>query len=275
VAFVLDLTQLKRTEAELSAANARLTAALARERNIAVSLQRSLTQMPPQDAFPGLQVHAIYEPAWEEADVGGDFMDAFPLDEEHLAVVVGDVSGKGLGAAARTAEIKYTLRGMLYERRSPAAALTALNDYLSEAGRRDSEPSEDFVCISIAVIEPATGRIVLSVGGSEPPLYVRLAGNSEEAAVRGTPLGVFSEMKYQEEETYLAPGDLLLFTTDGVTEARRGMEFFGHDGLTRAVTQRRHTARLGDLAQALLTEAREFAGGNLHDDTCLLLVRRL
>lgn len=274
VAFVLDLTPQKQTEAELSAANARLTQALARERNIAVALQRSLTQMPAQDVFAGLQVHALYEPAWEEADVGGDFTDAFPLDEQRMVVVVGDVSGKGLGAAAQTAEIKYTLRGMLYERHSPAAALTGLNEYLSDARRRGVDSGEEFVCISIAVVEGATGRVTLSVAGSEPPLYVRLDGSTEEVEIRGTPLGIFADLEYREEEKFLNHGDLLVLTTDGITEARRAREFFGYEGLVQAATRHRHTAALSELAINLLKEAREFAGGALHDDTCLLLVRR-
>jgi sigma-B regulation protein RsbU (phosphoserine phosphatase) len=230
--------------------------------------------MPAQDAFAGLQVHAVYEPAWEEADVGGDFMDAFLLDENRLAVVVGDVSGKGLGAAARTAEIKYTLRGMLYERGSPAAALTGLNEYLCDAGRRGTDSGEEFVCVSVAVVECATGKVVLSVGGSEPPLFVRLSGVTEEATVRGTPLGVFAEMEYRNEEAMLDHGDLLLLVTDGITEARRGREFFGYEGLTSAAARLRHNANLADLAESMVTEARDFAGGALHDDTCLLLVRR-
>lgn len=275
VAFVMDLTQLKRTELELSSANTRLTLALARERNIAVALQRSLTQMPEGDLLPGFQVHADYEPAWEEADVGGDFVDAFLLDERHMAVVVGDVSGKGLSAAARTAEIKYTLRRMLYERRSPAAALAGLNEYLCDPQRRSAQPGEEFVCAIVGVVERETGKISISVGGSEPPLFVRVDGAAEEASVRGTPLGVFPEMVYQEEEALLGHGDLLVLTTDGITEARRGTEFFGYDGLSAAAAQYRHTPDLAELTAKLVGEARAFAGDALHDDACLLLVRRV
>jgi sigma-B regulation protein RsbU (phosphoserine phosphatase) len=260
---------------ERNTANDRLIVALARERKIALALQRALTQMPAQDAFAGLNVHAVYEPAWAEADIGGDFMDAFLLDSERMAVVVGDVSGKGLGAAARTAETKYTLRGMLYERRSPAAALSDLNKYLCDAQQRGAGGGEEFVCASVAVVECATGKAVVSVAGAEPPLYVRTAGGTQEAQVRGTPLGVFGEMEYRNEETYLNAGDLLLLTTDGITEARKGSEFFGYDGLTSAVARLRHTPSLSELADWLVDEARIFAGGALHDDACLLLVRRV
>lgn len=275
VAFVLDLSQQKQTEAKLSAANASLATALKRERNIAVALQQSLTQMPPEDSFAGYQFHAVYEPAWEEADVGGDFVDAFLLDDDRLAVVVGDVSGKGLRAAARTAEIKYSLRGMLHERRSPAAALNGLNEYFCDSRRRGTESVDEFICLSLAIIDRNTGGVVLSTAGSEPPLYVRASGDTEESTVRGTPLGVFAEMQYREEERMLGTGDLLVLTTDGITEARRGGEFFGYEGLTRSVTNRRLVPELTQLADELVAEAKEFAGGALHDDTCLLLVRRL
>ena len=256
-------------------ANADLRAALARERNIAVALQRSLTQIPAQDAFAGLLIHAIYEPAREEADVGGDFLDAFVVDGEYLAVMVGDVSGKGLSAAARTAEVKYTLRGMLYERGSPAAALADLNKYLCDAQHRFSDSGEEFVCASLALVEQRTGRMTLSVAGSEPPLVVRQNGATEEATVRGTPLGVFSGMEYQEQQMLLTPRDLLLLTTDGITEARHGGEFFGYEGLTGAATRLRETPELTDLAAGVVNEARAFAGGSLHDDACLMLVRRV
>jgi PAS domain S-box-containing protein len=267
VAFVLDLTQLKQTEAKLSAA-------LSRERNIAVALQHALTQMPAQDAFPGFQVHAVYEPASTEADVGGDFMDAFMLDDAHVAVVVGDISGKGLQAAARTAEIKYTLRGMLYERRAPAAALTGLNEYLCDAQHRLAESAEEFVCASVAVVECLTGKVRVSVAGAEPPLFVRQDGSTKESQVRGTPLGVFREMEYQEEVTILEPDELLLLTTDGITEARRGAEFFGYAGFKQAAISGRNRQQISALAERLVGEARTFAGGALHDDACLLLIRR-
>ena len=107
-ACVRDITERRKQQEEL-------TALYEREHKIAESLQRSLLNKPPESILTGLDVETIYRPAWDEALVGGDYFDVFALDGGRLALVVGDVSGKGLEAASRTAEIKYTLRAYLRE----------------------------------------------------------------------------------------------------------------------------------------------------------------
>jgi PAS domain S-box-containing protein len=108
-----------------------------RQREIATALQRSLLVVPPPDAFPGLSVKPFYEPADAEALVGGDFFDVVAVAEDRVALVVGDATGKGLGAAAHTAEVKFALRAFLREHAGPASALEHLNNFLVDRDRLD------------------------------------------------------------------------------------------------------------------------------------------
>ncbi len=120
--ITIDITARKLAEAERDQARREaemraleLAGVYEREHRIAEALQRSLLLLPPPEALAGLEVETVYQPAWDEAEVGGDYYDIFALENGRLALVVGDVSGKGLEAASRTAEIKFTLRAYLRE----------------------------------------------------------------------------------------------------------------------------------------------------------------
>ena len=102
-------------------AEAALRAALAKERHVAETLQRTILEDVPEDRFPGLAVASCYAAAWQEARIGGDFYDAFALEGGRAAFVVGDASGKGLEAAVRTAEVKFALRAFLHQDPTPAS----------------------------------------------------------------------------------------------------------------------------------------------------------
>ena len=132
----LELRRLLRDQARVMAAQAEaqalLDAAYAHEKKIAETLQRSLLIHVGEQSFPGLSVAPLYEAAWSEAGVGGDFYDAFAVGACQVALVVGDVAGKGLEAAARTAEVKYALRAFLLEYPHPARTLMRLNDFLCQ-----------------------------------------------------------------------------------------------------------------------------------------------
>lgn len=268
VGICTDITERKRAEAELQSA-------FERERQVSASLQRSLLLAPPEDAFPGLAVATFYEAAWEEASVGGDFFDVFPLEEGAVALVVGDISGKGVTAATRTAEVKYALRAYLSEYRHPGRALERLNDFLYDASRTGREAVPTFAALSLAVVEPVSGAITVSVAGAEPPSVLRAAGGIESADPEqsGFPLGVEPGGKYAVTALRIAPGDTLLMMTDGIIEARREGRFFGYEGVERTARAAAATDSLRRLGQSVLDAARSFSGGALQDDVCLLLVR--
>ena len=256
---------------ELQAHEAQLAEDLRHEHQITETLQRSLLSTPAEDAFPGLRVHTEYEPAWKEALVGGDFHDVLALGDGQVALVVGDVTGKGLAAATHTAEVKYALRAILHEHPDPARALTRLNRFLMQAQPgADAQPQ---VAVALAVVDTRVGEALVSSAGAEHPLLLRADGRAEAIPAGGMLLGTLRESDYEAQRVRLAPGDCLLLVTDGLTEARQGQAFFGYDGLMRAA-QRAQAADTGRIGQAIVADAKRFTGGALHDDVCLLLVRR-
>lgn len=265
VAIVRDITERKE-------AQSRLAAMYEREKRIADVLQNSIVLAPPTDMFPGLTIATSYISAWDEARIGGDFFDVFALDAGRVAFIVGDVSGKGLEAAAHTAEVKFALRAFLRETSDPARALARLNDVLCETQRLEKTSFGTYVCLSLAIMEPSSGETTVASAGMEQPLIIH-DGQAEAIAVNGVPLGIEAGLEYTPERFRLNRGDTLSMASDGITEARRGRDMFGYEGYTE--TAAKHAAlSLPEIADQIVAAARNFAGGKLQDDVCLLMVRR-
>ncbi len=250
---------------------------LAREREVTAALQRSLLQMPPAGTFAGLDVASYIASATDGLDVGGDYLDAFPLAGKKVALVVGDVTGKGLESAARTAEAKYVLRAYLSESERPADALKRLNDYLWAASGRDAalrgmEATVSFICLALAVVDTASGKAWVASAGAEQPLIVRASGAAEAVPVAGLPLRVQPAVEYDERHLSLAAGDLLVMATDGVTEAR-GHKLLGYEGLTELAVQAHPHPSANQVARMIGDGARNFASGQLRDDIAVLVAR--
>jgi PAS domain S-box-containing protein len=261
-----DSTERKRAEAEIAAA-------YAREKRIAEVLQRSFLMSPPETAFPGLSVATLYEAAWDEANLGGDFFDAFMIGTDTVALVVGDVTGKGLQAAARTAEVKYSLRAFLRECADPSHTLDRLNRALLT--HRDENEAQAFVCLSLVVWDTAQRKAYCSTAGCEPPVLVHNDGSWEAAEVRGLPLGIDIASSYDIVEIAVNPGETIVMVTDGITEARGMTGLFGQEGFTGlfgAANQDRNRS-VQEIAHTILSEAKRFAGGRIQDDACLLVAR--
>lgn len=252
-----------------------------KERRIAQALQKSLLLAPPPDAYPGITIKPLYESAWNDALVGGDFFDVFAIAENKVALVIGDVTGKGIDAATYTAEIKYALRALLREFSIPSAALERLNHFVMEAERLDrAHLGSTYVALALAVVDTRTGDLTCAMAGMEPPFLLRAAsGDVVEITARGPLLGAIEGMEFEAQEATMASGDILVMSTDGITEARRGSEFFGYDGLVAAVRSAAAAEEgeesLSVIAQSVARSACEFAGGRQQDDVCLLLTRKL
>jgi serine phosphatase RsbU (regulator of sigma subunit) len=247
-----------------------------RERRITAVLQRPLLVKVAEDAVPGLALAAIYEPAMDEAEVGGDFLDVFTLPNGRVALVVGDASGKGLEAAAHNTLVKEMLHAFLREDPGhPGVVLARLNnvvcDTLQSAGPSDLGTS---IVVALLVIEPATGKAVYVAAGAEDLLIVRTSGKVETVKGRGLLLGVEPGSGYDERAVHLQPGDTTLMVTDGITEARIGVELFGYDGMVAVAEEALKAPSLQEAAHAILEGARAFAHGRLSDDACLILARR-
>ncbi|RYG94092.1 MAG: PAS domain S-box protein, partial [Alphaproteobacteria bacterium] len=247
-----DLTERKRAEEELLAAHNR-------HRRVADTLQHSLLLMPPDDVFPGITVKALYQSASDDALIGGDFFDIFAVEENKVALVVGDATGKGIEAATYTAEVKFALRVFLRESASPATALRKLNMFLTEKERLDPwHVGGSYVALSVSLVDTKEADVCCAWAGIEPPFVLRAAtGEVLELMECGGPLlGMDAGSEYREQQVTLAEDDVLAMSTDGLTEARRGTskrrELFGYDGLTTAVREEvaRHPASLGDAGVA-------------------------
>ncbi|MDX1932008.1 MAG: SpoIIE family protein phosphatase [Capsulimonadales bacterium] len=258
-----DIDREKRTEALLRHE-------YEKQRRIADILQRSLLATAPYDSLPGLTFATIYEPSGRDAMVGGDFHDKILISSDLVALVVGDIAGKGLEAAAHTAQAKFTLRAYLREYTDAGRILNRLNRFFWENGREDESP---FLCLALAVIDVRTGATGLAVAGAEPPLIVGADGELRLVSQGDIPLGVLPNTEYETVTVDLRYGDTLVLMSDGVTEARRYDGLFGLEGVRRVLT-RDFREPVDRIAVSIVEAARAHGGGFLSDDVCMALVRR-
>jgi PAS domain S-box-containing protein len=267
VSVIRDITERRRSQAELARA-------YEHEKRIATVLQTSLLLTPTLSALPGLTVEAFYEPALDDCLVGGDFYDAFNLPDGEMALVVGDVSGKGLLAAARIAEVKYALRAILYELNDPAKAVKRLNRMLMQSSFKADCDAGAFIALSLIVTNPATGKAVASLSGAEPSLVVNSRAQVRRISPDGLPLGVDPDADYEAQAFQVYEDDTIFMFTDGIVEARNGPNFFGEDGVERILRQTASLPHAHDIGVGLFDAAKMFAGGKLKDDACLVIARR-
>ncbi len=231
----------------------------------AQTLQRAL--LPPSlPEIDGLLLAAGYRAAGEGNEVGGDFYDVFEQADGSWALVVGDVCGKGPEAAAVTALARYTLRAHAVAGLRPSYQLARLNDALL----RQRAPG--FVTVALARLELTSGgaRLVLATAGHPLPIVARPGGVTAVGEI-GTPLGVIESPELPEVTVDLAPGDLIAFYTDGVSDAAAPRRLLTEAEIASLVAERR-AAGPAAVAGHLERTAVELAGGNPRDDiACLAL----
>jgi len=262
--FSADITERKNAE------EARLEHAR-RQHHIAETLQQSL--QPPPKSFPGVHITSEYQAASREAEIGGDFHDAFRIDETTVALVVGDVVGKGLAAATHTAEVKFALRAMLREDARPGVAMERMNNFLGDAMRLEADAQDQLVAISVAVLNIGTGQLTVAAASAEPPIVLRASGEALPLEARGLVLGAHPKSMYEERSLVLEKGDTIIMLTDGITEARRRSEFFGLEGVLSVVRRCFEQDTLDGIETTIVAEAKAFTGGDLRDDACVLVTR--
>lgn len=237
-----------------------------RERRIAETFQRSFLPDVPEE-FNGYRIAHQYAAALEEAHVGGDFYDVFALDETRLALVMGDVSGKGLNAAVHTAMAKYLLRAYIFEQTEPETVLSRVNNALCRY-----TPGNMFITLFLGILDTANGVVTYANAGHELPLlWSSDVARFRTLACTGPALGFLPNCTYIREEMPFSDGDRLILYTDGITEARNEQGFFEIEGIRRsagAVINHEPAA----IAEAVETAAREHAGGRLSDDVALVVL---
>ncbi|CAN5663392.1 hypothetical protein BH24ACT26_BH24ACT26_01710 [soil metagenome] len=236
-----------------------------RQRSVARSLQQGLVAMEPPE-LELWDIAAVYEPAADEAEIGGDFFDAFDLPDGRVALVVGDVSGKGAEAAAGTAMAKYMLRAFAIRNPAPASVLFHLNNALVMGYDEDR-----FTTLLYAVFDASHNRCQLALGGHPPPLVYRRDGSVVEVVdAEGALLGAFEDMQYEQVTFDLDRNDFLVAYTDGLVEARLGHDLYGRERLASALARHAPEADTGQLARLLLSDAKRF--GDISDDTVVFVL---
>jgi serine phosphatase RsbU (regulator of sigma subunit) len=231
-----------------------------------LELARKIQQGLLPRGFPdldGWEFDACYLPARE---VGGDFYDWLELGDGRFAMVIGDVSDKGIPAALVMATCRTLLRVSAGSGRRPGDVLAEVNDRI----HLDIPPGMFVTCL-IAIIDPTTGSVSLANAGHNLP-YQRTPQGIGEIMARGMPLGLMPDMFYEEVEGVLSPGDSLVLTSDGLAEAHSPAgEMFGTPRLSDALR-----GANGDLVGTTLDLHSRFVGPDWEqeDDITMVTVSR-
>ena len=225
-------------------------------------LQRGL--MPPRiPETPGWSIGTLFRPGGAQNEVGGDFYDVFPFGAGWMAVI-GDITGRGAGAASLTAQARHALRTSRTLTNDPQEILATLNDLLLS-----QEESE--LCSLLAFFFGPGDTVALALAGHPPPLLVTESDVCEVGRT-GPLLGAFPDGDWPIESVRVATGSHLVAYTDGVTEAPGASGRFDVERLCEAVAPSRGPA---GAIHAIETALGDFVGGaELHDDMTLLAVGR-
>ncbi len=234
--YIADLTHTTAEKERLSA-----------ELDVATQIQANMLPriFPPYADHPEIELFASMEPAKE---VGGDFYDFFMVDNDHFAVVVGDVSGKGVPAALFMVIAKTLIKNVGLQKKMPAQIFEQVNDQLCEGNDAGL-----FVTCWLGILTISTGELIFSNAGHTSPIiyhnntveYLTVKPNLMLAGLPG--------MKYNNHSVTLKPGDRLFVYTDGVTEATNEKnELYGEERLLNSITNKQHLS-----SKEILSEIRK------------------
>jgi phosphoserine phosphatase RsbU/P len=260
--------KLRRLQIELEEYSRHLE--LARERlNLDLELARGVQRGFLPLRLPevrGYEFFAYYESAYE---VGGDYYDFILLPRQRVAVLLGDVAGKGVAAALLMAKLSADARYCMLTEPEPAAAFTRLNCLMNQSGIADR-----FVTLVAAILDPVSHTVTLVSAGHPPPLlYHRATRTVAEAIsndVAGLPLGVLDGFEYASCQVALEPGDSILAFTDGVTEAMDVQDFqLQTKGLYAAMQGETYSPRA--LGEQVVKVVKQFAKGHSQQDDIALV----
>lgn len=228
---------------------------------------REIQQMLLPSTLPQLarvQIAGAWQPARE---VGGDYFDVIQLDKDRLGICVGDVAGKGITAALLMANLQASFRAFATTEASPQVVCTKLNKFLCA-----NIALGKFVTFFYAVLDANARTLTYENAGHLPGLLLRSNGTTETLRGGGAVLGVLPDWTYQDYSAQLQPGDLLVLSTDGITEAENAnLEEFGDKRLLEAA-RTRHGSAL-EVQRAIMQQVTAFCGGNFRDDATLLVLR--
>lgn len=216
--------------------------------------------------FPGWSIWLFSRPANE---VGGDLVDSIPLSDTRLGIALGDIAGKGLGAALLMSKLQSTLRALA----SYFTSLTDLGVRLNEIFCRDSIPSR-FASLVYLEIMPNSGTLRLLNAGHLPPIVIR-RGEIEQLKRVAPALGIVPRAEFVEQSIELNPGEIVIVYSDGLTEARNRLgDFYGDDRFHR-ILRTFASAEPDEIGKKLLASVDYFIGdARPSDDLSLVILKR-
>ena len=237
------------------------------ELDMAASIQENQLPniFPP---FPNRNEFDIFASMKPAKEVGGDFYDFFLVDEDHVALVMADVSGKGIPAALFMMISKILIKNRVQAGDSPAQALDNVNKQLLE-----NNTSRHFVTVWLAVIELSTGKGIAGNAGHEHPILKRADGKYELVEYKhNPPLATFDLIKYREHEFELHCGDSLFVYTDGAPEAtNKDGDFFGTDRMLDALNKEYDDGSTKKVCERISKAITQFVGeAEQFDDLTML-----
>ncbi len=238
-----------------------------RELEIARTIQRDSL---PRQPFNSSAVE-IFGRSIPSHEVGGDFYNFLPLANGRIAILVGDVSGKGVPAALLMAEVQATLRTLLQYRQDVGKVMGELNTEIC-----NTKPDNVYLTLFLGILDCDAETLTYVNAGHTPPFAVRASdGRVEELVSTSRPVGLLEDSVMVMETVSVEPGDVFCLYTDGVTESAReqGEEFFGSERIQAAVRSR-FDADLPHMLDEVSGRLKEFHGGReLEDDATMVLAR--
>ena len=240
----------------------------AKELEQAADIQRKL--LPPSaPEVPGVDL-AGYNAACRT--VGGDYYDFLTYPDGRVALLVGDVAGKGMPAALLMSSLQARVQVLFDDPTDLAKLVTRLNRIITS-----NCPTNRFITFFIGVLDPKTGELVYVNAGHNPPLLVHMDGSVEKLEGTGVILGILPIAQYEQRTCTLDKGDVVVLFSDGVTEAVRpdADEEFGEDRLAQALAELKHEPAQ-TIIEAINQRVQEFTkGAPPADDITLVIARRL
>jgi serine phosphatase RsbU (regulator of sigma subunit) len=243
----------------------------AQQAHVATVLKSSLVP-EALPSVPGVELGAEYRPAHEAVLIGGDFYSVHP-DDEGTLFAFGDVMGKGVEAAATTGTVRQTLNALRRVGSDHETMLRVLNTVLLESGAADDR----FVTLVLGTVRRlARGvRLRMSGGGHLPPLVIRADGEVEPVEIGGMVVGALREARFGTVSVDLAPGEVCVLYTDGITEApggALGTELYGEERL-RETLRGSQAMPAAAVAERLALQADLWSDHTKHDDLTVLVIR--
>lgn len=258
----------------IRAAKERQVLALEKERigaELAVASRIQLNSLPKEfPPFPDRQEFDIYASMTPAKEVGGDLYDFFMVDEDHLGVFIGDVTGKGVPAALFMMVASSLLRNAVLGGNGPAKSLETVNRQICYRN-----PEEMFVTVWLGILEISTGKLTTANAGHEYPVLKRSDGSFELIKQKhGFVIGGMENTKYREYDLVMEPGDKLFVYTDGVPEAANvKKELFGTERMLEAL-RRTENGTPEEILASVRQEVRNFAGAEPQSDDLTMLCLR-